>query len=277
MLLLLVAPSAYASAIASSLRWSRTAAIQPHPALQLRPAVLRQLRTRPVLAVLTDSSTSTAAEDVLTKRLAEEAPGTLLGATALVAGTTVGAGVLALPAKTLAAGFVPSSGVLFLAWCYMAASGLLIAEVNVNTLCSLERDAVSITSMAEETIGEAGSRLCGVAYVFIHYALLVAYMLQGGKLLLELLPSAAALPPALGAPLFAASVGLPIALGSQQLVERVNSLLVGGVVATFGALLLLGAPQVPPASTTAPTSRRTSPPISPRPRRAGAARAARLR
>jgi amino acid permease len=95
--------------------------------------------------------------------------------------------VLALPAKTLAAGFLPSSGALFLCWVYMAASGLLIAEVNVNTLCSLERDAVSITSMAAETIGEAGARLCGVAYVFIHYSLLVAYFLQGAALLLELL------------------------------------------------------------------------------------------
>ena len=141
--------------------------------------------------------------------------------------------MLALPAKTLAAGFLPSSGALFLCWVYMAASGLLIAEVNVNTLytphrstplhrraaahrragraaapplhtthrctlcpsrtprslhplcrCSLERDAVSITSMAAETIGEAGARLCGVAYVFIHYSLLVAYFLQGGALTL---------------------------------------------------------------------------------------------
>ena len=49
--------------------------------------------------------------------------------------------MLALPAKTLAAGFLPSSGALFLCWVYMAASGLLIAEVNVNTLCSLEARA----------------------------------------------------------------------------------------------------------------------------------------
>ena len=69
--------------------------------------------------------------------------------------------------------------------------------------------------------------------------------------MLELLPSdvaggAGALPTALGAPLFAASVGLPIALGSQQLVERVNSVLVGGVVACSGALLFLGAQQLQP-------------------------------
>ena len=64
--------------------------------------------------------------------------------------------------------------------CRYSTSGLLIAEVNVNTLCSLERDAVSITSMAAETIGEVGSNVCGAAYVFIHYALLVACALLPG-------------------------------------------------------------------------------------------------
>ena len=56
----------------------------------------------------------------------------------------------------------------------------------------------------------------------------------------------AAAPQALGAPLFAVGVGLPIAIGSAQLVEKVNSALVGGVVLAFGALLFLGVPQVQP-------------------------------
>jgi len=88
-----------------------------------------------------------------------EPTGSLLGAISLVAGTTVGAGILALPAKTLAAGFLPSTGALFVCWLYMAASGLLIAEVNVNTMRSLDRNAVSIKSMADETLGVAGSSL----------------------------------------------------------------------------------------------------------------------
>ena len=41
-------------------------------------------------------------------------------------------------------------------------------------------------------------------------------------------------------------MGLPIAIGSAQLVEKVNSALVGGVVLAFGALLFLGVPQVQP-------------------------------
>ena len=60
----------------------------------------------------------------------------------------MGAGVLALPAKTLAAGFVPSSGALFLCWVYMAASGLLIAEVNVNTLCATPHHRRAATAAA---------------------------------------------------------------------------------------------------------------------------------
>ena len=56
--------------------------------------------------------------------------------------------MLALPAKTLAAGFLPSSGALFLCWVYMAASGLLIAEVNVNTLCATPHHRRAATAAA---------------------------------------------------------------------------------------------------------------------------------
>ncbi|EOD18232.1 hypothetical protein EMIHUDRAFT_447986, partial [Emiliania huxleyi CCMP1516] len=151
----------------------------------------------------------------------------LAGAIALVAGTTVGAGILALPAKTLAAGIVPTTGTLLASWVYMASSGLLIAEVNVNTLCALERSAVSLSTMTEETLGVAGSRVSSLAYVFIHYTLLVAYMLQGGTLLLELgaaLPPLAALPAATaGPPLFAALLGGALLLCPPAVVEKVNA------------------------------------------------------
>ena len=77
---------------------------------------------------------------------ADEAPGTVLGSAALVAGTTVGAGILALPAKTLAAGLAPTATLLVGGWVFMAATGLLIAEVDLNTACVLDRDAVSTSA-----------------------------------------------------------------------------------------------------------------------------------
>ena len=169
--------------------------------------------------------------------------GSLVGATALVAGTTVGAGIIALPAKTLAAGFLPSTAALVGSWLYMAATGLLLAEVNLNTLCVLERDAVSLNSMAGETLGETGARASSAAFLFLHYSLLTAYILQGGTLLCELLPS---VPEVWGATVFAAAVGGSIVLASQAAVETANNALVVGVVATFVALLGFGAQQVQP-------------------------------
>jgi len=175
-----------------------------------------------------------------------EPTGSLLGAIALIAGTTVGAGILALPAKTFDAGFAPSAVTLLLCWAYMSASGLLIAEVNVNTLCALEKNAVSLDSMAEETLGQAGARVSGAAYVFIHYALLIAYMLQGGNLLIEYLAAlgGASLPTVCGPPLFVLLAGGAVFASSEQQVETGNSLLFGGVLATFVALVALGAPNV---------------------------------
>ena len=46
-------------------------------------------------------------------------PERLNGAIALIAGGTIGAGIIALPVKTVAAGFVPSTVALTCCWAYM--------------------------------------------------------------------------------------------------------------------------------------------------------------
>ena len=66
----------------------------------------------------------------------EPASASLLGCIALVAGTTVEAGALALPAKSLSAGFTSTAILLIFGWLYMVTTGLLIAEVTINTLCN---------------------------------------------------------------------------------------------------------------------------------------------
>ena len=58
-------------------------------------------------------------------------PGSVQGAIALVAGTTVGAGILALPAVTHESGVLPSGCVIIGAWAFMCATGLLLAEVRL--------------------------------------------------------------------------------------------------------------------------------------------------
>ena len=183
--------------------------------------------------------------DALPPALERPATVTVAGATALVSGTTIGAGILALPATTIEAGFGPSALTLIASWAYMAASALLIAEVNVNTLCSLERNSVSIKSMAGETIGPVGATAASVAYAFIHYCLLVAYMLEGGKLLIELVPAlgAAGLP---DAAVFAALGGGALLVASTSQADKANSALFTGVVGSFALLVGVGASQISP-------------------------------
>lgn len=178
------------------------------------------------------------------------ASGSLMGAIALVAGTTVGAGILALPATTLSSGMVPTGVVLVIAWAYMSAAGLLIAEVNVNTLFATGRSAVSLSTMCTETLGMTGSRFSSVVYILLHYTMLIAYMLQGSTLLYELAvewlgsnsPALAALPPKeiVGPPLYALLLGGALITASPSLVEYVNSLAVAGVVVSFLSMLVLG-------------------------------------
>lgn len=55
--------------------------------------------------------------------------GNIVAAAALVTGTTIGAGILALPAVTQAAGVLPSSCEMVVCWILLVASGLLLAEV----------------------------------------------------------------------------------------------------------------------------------------------------
>ena len=61
-------------------------------------------------------------------------PGSVFGAAALVSGTTIGAGILALPTATAPSGLLPSSIALVIAWVYMTMSGLLIAELAINRI-----------------------------------------------------------------------------------------------------------------------------------------------
>ena len=200
------------------------------------------VRTKPPIAPSMAAAEPAAEPDVL-----RPATTSVAGATALVAGTTIGAGILALPAKTLEAGFAPSAVVLVGAWAYMAASALLIAEVNVNTLCSLERSSVSIKSMAGETIGDVGANVSSAAYAFIHYALLIAYMLEGGKLLGELVPaldaSTSGVP---AAALFASLGGGSLLIANERSVDQANSVLFISCIVAFLLLVGIGAPQIQP-------------------------------
>ncbi|KAF6265945.1 Tryptophan/tyrosine permease [Scenedesmus sp. NREL 46B-D3] len=176
-------------------------------------------------------------------------PGSVFGSAMLVAGTTVGAGERAwraLPAVTQDAGFVPSAATLTLVCLFSAATGLLVAEVNLGVMRRQGAGGLSVITMARATLGEQGALASSAAYVFLHYALLVAYMSKAG----EILAGAAGVGLVPGAAAFAAAFALLCYGSSQKLLDRLNSVLVGLVVASFLGLLVVAAAGVDVGSIT---------------------------
>ncbi|MEH1965833.1 amino acid permease [Nostoc sp.] len=169
-------------------------------------------------------------------------PGSVLGSTALIAGTTVGAGILALPAVTLPSGIVPSTSGLIAVWLYALVSGLLVAEVTLNTMRTEGHPSIGFLGVVEKILGKLGARIAGGAYLFMHYALLVAYITEGG----EILGAAAAkvwgvqiLPTWMGTTTFTLLFGGIMYLGREKFIEKLNSAFVGIVIVSFLGLLFL--------------------------------------
>mmetsp|Transcript_24549 Transcript_24549/g.58353 ORF Transcript_24549/g.58353 Transcript_24549/m.58353 type:complete len:344 (-) Transcript_24549:77-1108(-) len=171
-------------------------------------------------------------------------PGSVFGAVGLVAGTTVGAGILALPATTAPAGFAASAVALTGGAVYAMVTALLLAEVNLNTLCELGGGGVSIVSMAERTLGKGGTRLASGAYLFLHYCLLVAYFSRGG----EALQGLAGVPLWLGSAAFAGALGGMCYFSSTKALDAINGVLFAGVLLSFGVLTAGGVADVDPQS-----------------------------
>jgi len=150
-----------------------------------------------------------------------------------VAGTTVGAGILALPAVTRDAGYWPSSAVICGCWLYACVTGLLVAETNIRLMCELGRGGVSLLSMAKSTYDRPGEILAGGSYIFLHYALLVAYISRGG----ELVSTFVDISPAFASMAFTVLVGGTVYASDESILDNINTGLVMGVVVSFLAIL----------------------------------------
>ncbi|QYX31351.1 amino acid permease [Sphaerospermopsis torques-reginae] len=175
-------------------------------------------------------------------------PGSVLGSTALIAGTTVGAGILALPAVTLPSGILPSTIVIIVVWLYTLFSGLLIAEVTLNVMGAEGMNSIGFLATVEKTLGKTGARIAGGAYLFKHYALLVAYISKGGDILLSTLTKIVGLentlPTWIGTTTFTLLFGGILYLGKERFIQKLNSAFVAILITSFLGLLLLGSGQV---------------------------------
>lgn len=165
--------------------------------------------------------------------------GRVLSGTLLIAGTCIGAGMLATPVITAHMGFGPSIGVNFLCWLFTMCTGMLVLEATL-----WMPDGANFFSMAKKFLGSGGKWLTGSVYLFLYYSLLVGYFsaaeptVRLGLGSLGLFPSSAAVYTLLCATFF-----VIVVLG-LSFVDRVNTMLMGGLVSSFVCLLVLGSSEV---------------------------------
>jgi tyrosine-specific transport protein len=147
-----------------------------------------------------------------------------LGATVMVAGCCIGAGMIGMPVLSAAAGFFPSFLALLFSYAFTTCSGLLVLEA---TLWFDKR--VNLLSMAQFALGRFGKLVAGGLFAFLFYALFVAYLDGGGRMFSSALSALSGLS-------LSREVGIVICL------LAVMSVIQGGIRRTdqFNRILMIG-------------------------------------
>lgn len=162
--------------------------------------------------------------------------GSVLGGILLIAGSCIGAGMLALPVITGVAGFGPSIAMLLLAWLFMTATSFLLLEANL----AVGHD-LSLISIAEKTLGKGGKILCWLLFLFLFYCLSIAYIAASGEILQSIIADLFAinLPVWVGSSVFTLVFGVVIYVGTRH-VDYLNRMLMVGLIIAYCILIVLG-------------------------------------
>jgi len=172
----------------------------------------------------------------------KQGSGSVFGGMLLIVGSCIGAGMLGLPVITGIAGFFPSLIMFFLAWAFMTASALLLVEVN-----GWFSQRVNLLTMVGDTLGKKGKAVCWVTYLFLFYALLVAYISGIGSLSTTFFQMMfnMTLPAWAGSLFFVVLFGWIVYLGTRR-VDLCNRGLMVGKITVFSLLVFIGAAYIQP-------------------------------
>ena len=158
-----------------------------------------------------------------------------VGSTLLVAGTMIGAGMLAMPLTSAGIGFGFTLVLLLGLWALLTFSALLFVELYQTA----ESDA-GIGTLAEQYFGKTGRIVATAVLIIFLYALIAAYISGGGSLLKDLLPESGDKVSIL---LFTVIFGSFIVIGTHS-VDKINRVLFFVMLAAFAVVLSLMLPEI---------------------------------
>ena len=163
-----------------------------------------------------------------------------VGSTLLVAGTMIGAGMLAMPLTSAGIGFGFTIVLLLSLWALLTFSALLFVELYQTA----ESDA-GIGTLAEQYFGKAGRIVSTLVLIVFLYALIAAYVSGGGSLLMDLLPATGDTGSSnkLAVLLFTVIFGTFIVIGTHS-VDKINRVLFFVMIAAFVLVLSLMLPKI---------------------------------
>ena len=162
------------------------------------------------------------------------------GSVFIVAGTTIGAGMLAMPIAAAGNGFMVSLVMLFGLWALMCYTALLLVEVYQH-----ESHETGIGSVAERYLGSSGKFITGFSMMFLMYALTAAYVSGAGEIITSNLKNSFAIDMAdwMGITLFTVIGGGVVCFGTSS-VDFINRILFAAKIVFLVMILVLMMPHV---------------------------------
>lgn len=164
----------------------------------------------------------------------------LIGGILLVSGTTIGAGMLALPVISGFAGFFPTMLLFIVFWVYMTYTAFLVLEANL-----WMEENTNLISIAKKTLGRWGEVVSWVTYLFLLYSLTTAYIAGSGLIVADFLEGLTGyrLSNFLGSLPLLVIFGVCVYRGTRY-VDHANRWLMMGLVITYILMVLFLTPHV---------------------------------
>ncbi|MGF1696422.1 aromatic amino acid transporter [Vibrio lamellibrachiae] len=164
----------------------------------------------------------------------------IFGSTLIIAGTTIGAGMLALPIASAGIGFSTSLMIMLGLWFLMAFTALLMLELHQHA-----DSKATLHTLAKQILGKKGQLLTSFSMLFLFYSLCAAYIAGGGAQFSDRITSWTGLDinPQIATILFTLIVAVIVTFGTST-VDKVNRVLFITKLITMVVVLSFLAPNV---------------------------------
>ncbi|MBH9738797.1 aromatic amino acid transport family protein [Vibrio navarrensis] len=164
----------------------------------------------------------------------------IFGSTLIIAGTTIGAGMLALPLASAGIGFSISLMIMVSLWALMSFTALLMVEVHQEA-----QSNATLHTLAKQILGPKGKLIASFSMLFLFYALCAAYIAGGGAQFATRVTQwfGVQVDGALATTLFTLLVATIVTIGTST-VDKVNRVLFTLKIVAMIAVLFFLAPNV---------------------------------